>query len=276
VYFGYHPRLKKEVAVKVLSYLSSGGQSKDTIDRFHREASLAARIATPHLVQVYDANQENGVFFLVMEYVYGVPASSCSGFLYGTDNTPVPESVALQIAIGATIGLAAAHKEGIVHRDIKPENILIPKRPDGTLDYSAAKLLDLGIAREEQTDGLTGTRMALGTVGYMSPEQARDARSVGKGADVFSMGATLYAILTGRPPFAGNSAFEILMATVSKPHKPVQEIRRDVSPMTIEVIENCLKKNALERFQDGLKLQVALEQCLRHVGTDAGTIRLRK
>jgi len=276
VYFGYHPRLKKEVAVKVLSYLSSGGQSQDTIDRFHREASLAARIATPHLVQVFDANQENGVFFLVMEYVYGVPASDCAGFLYGSDNTPVPESVALQIAIGAATGLAAAHREGIVHRDIKPENILIPKRPDGTLNYSAAKLLDLGIAREEKTDGLTGTRMALGTVGFMAPEQARDARSVGKGADVFAMGATLYAILSGRPPFSGNSAFEILMATVSKPHKPLQEIRRDVSPMTIEVIDNCLKKNALERFQDAVKLQVALEQCLRHVGTDAGTIRLRK
>jgi serine/threonine protein kinase len=90
------------------------------------------------------------------------------------------------------------------------------------------------------------------------------------------MGATLYAILSGRPPFHGNSAFEILMATVSRPHKPITEIRRDISPMTAEVIDTCLKKNAIERFQDGHKLQIALEQCLRHVGTDGSTMRLRK
>jgi hypothetical protein len=276
VYFGYHPRLRKEVAVKVLSYLSQG-QTDDSVKRFQREASLAARIVSPHLVQVFDVNEEGGVFYSVIEYVSGISAADCAGFMSEEQTAPTPEAVALDVCIAATKGLCAAHEAGIVHRDIKPDNILIPRQDsDGALLYENAKLLDLGIAREEQEAGLTGTRMALGTVGFMAPEQARDARSVSKAADVFAMGATLYAMLTGRPPFAGNSAFEILMATVSKPHKPVQEIRHDVGPMTAETIDRCLKKNALDRFEDAQRLLVALEQCRRNVDKDINTIRLTR
>src|SRR5205807_2276357 len=133
------------------------------------------------------------------------------------------EIEALEICIAATEGLAAAHAEAIVHRDVKPDNILIPKSKQGELQLKAAKLADLGLARgEDSGDSLTGTRTALGTPGFMAPEQCMDAKKAKTPADVFSMGATLYALLACRTPFKGETPMETVLATLQKPHAPIR------------------------------------------------------
>ena len=160
-----------------------------------------------------------------MELVDGVTATDCLKRSLIVDGAlGLAESDALDICIAVARGLAAAHAGGIVHRDVKPDNILIPfDESRKTLDYSAAKLADLGIAREERgAMSITETNASLGTAGYMAPEQICDAKTAGKPADVFGLGATLYVLLCGRAPFTGNSAFDVFTETINRPHKPVQ------------------------------------------------------
>jgi serine/threonine-protein kinase len=265
VYFGVHPRLKQEVAVKILP-LVTADQQPHLVDRFFREAQMAARVESSHLVRVSDVNEEHGMFFLVMEYVHGQTAGTYLRERLKMGQPGVSEFVALEICIAATEGLAAAHAKGIVHRDIKPDNILIPWKGD-TLAFDAAKLADLGLARcEEVGRSLTGTQAMLGTAGYMAPEQAVDARKARKQADVFSMGATLQALLTGQPPFHGSSALETILATLQKPHVPVRNTCPSLSRITAELIEHCLRKDPAERFVDAAALLEALKVCRISLG----------
>ena len=206
VYYGVHPRLQSEVAVKVLPF-HLAEQDPGMIQRFFREAQIAAKVRSPHLVSVIDVNEESGLFFLVMEYVAGmhhgpVPQES-------DRRRPASESSeldALDFRSPHCMGLDAAHHHGIIHRDLKPENIMVPykSRQNKTFDMPHAKLMDLGLARsEEGNQSLTGVQAAMGTPGYMAPEQALDAKTADKRSDVFGMGATIYALLAGRPPFKG-------------------------------------------------------------------------
>jgi serine/threonine protein kinase len=263
VYYGIHPRLQTEVAVKVLPPSLASAQ-KDLIERFFAEARLAVRIRSQHLVGVLDVNQEGNLFYLVMEYVNGKSAAGYLAEVKNTGQPGLPEAVALEICLSASRGLGAAHEAKVVHRDIKPDNILLPlKAGTGELLFEASKLADLGIARCQQTDqGLTMDRVTMGTPGYLSPEQALDAKSVGPQADVFSMGATLYNLLTGNKPFAGATAFETLMETVHKPFKPLEALRSGISPATRALVERCLAKAPQERFKDGSALAAALKLCL--------------
>lgn len=273
VYYGVHPRLQKEVAVKVLPFLLAE-QQPDLIQRFFREARIAARVQSPHLVGVLDVNEENGLFFLVMEFVHGESARKYIQRVQELGKVGAEEAVALELCAAAAQGLAAAHAEGIVHRDIKPDNVLVPwNREASALVFNAAKVSDLGLARsEEMHQSLTGTASAMGTPGYMAPEQAMDAHSAGVQADVFSLGATLYALLAGRAPFTGTSVTKVIFDTVQSPHPPLQQFRRDLHPGTIELIERCLKKNPLERYPDGAALLAALRACREAVGEPGPTM----
>ncbi|MCY3024050.1 MAG: serine/threonine-protein kinase [Planctomycetota bacterium] len=176
VYYGVHPRLKNEVAVKVLqSFLAE--KDPALIERFFREAQTAARVSSQHLVRVSDVDEEFGLFYIVMEYVRGLSVAEYIKQAAAAGRVGVDEQDALRIVIAASKGLAAAHTEGIIHRDVKPANIMLPRRKDGEecdLDY--AKLADLGLARPEgQPSGLTVLFESLGTPGYMAPVQAQDA-----------------------------------------------------------------------------------------------------
>ncbi|MCK6475006.1 MAG: protein kinase [Planctomycetes bacterium] len=259
VYFGIHPRLRTEVAVKVLPF-HLAEREPGMVERFFREAQIAAHVQSPHLVHVMDVNEEHGLFFILMEYVNGLSAGRYLKDRKAQGLAGLPEAEALEIALAAAKGLAAAHARKVVHRDIKPDNILIPfGRTHNDLRFHDAKLSDLGLARSETAgQSLTGSNQVLGTPGYMSPEQATDAHRAGKPSDVFGLGAALYALLSGRAPFGGSGAFVVLQNTVSKPHEPVRLYRPDVTPGTAELLDKCLAKPPELRFADAGALCEAL------------------
>lgn len=260
VYFGVKIMLKQEVAVKVLPEHLAEQQPK-LVERFLREAQIASRVESARLVRVTDVNQEAGLYYLVMEFVNGISAGDYRRRSAEAGQERLGEAVVLDICIAGTTGLAAAHKAGIVHRDVKPDNMLIPQSKDGTLRFSEAKLADLGLARAEDLVGasLTGAQSSMGTPGYMAPEQAMNAKKAGKPADVFSMGASLYAMLAGQSPFRGETSTETIMATIQQAHKPLREARPDASPVTSELIDRCLAKDPAQRFVDGSALLEALQ-----------------
>ena len=274
VYHAVNPRLRTEVAVKLLP-LALHAQQPGLVARFLREARLAARLRSPHLVSVLEVDEDDdtGCHFIVMEYVDGPTASGWLSGLRQTRHRGAAEGAALEICIAASKGLQVAHLEGIVHRDIKPANILVPRGRSGEVDLSGCKLSDLGLARSEAAErSLTGTQVAMGTPGYMAPEQATDAKRAKKPADVFSMGATLYALLTGRPPFGASSAAMALVKTVKCEFEPIESIRPDVSPATRTLIETCLRRSPSERFPDATALLEALEICSQAEHRAAETI----
>ncbi|MCK6471140.1 MAG: protein kinase [Planctomycetes bacterium] len=263
VYYGLHSRLRTNVAVKVLN-ADLILRHPELVVRFQREAQLAARIQSRHLVGVIDVNREFGLEYIVMEFVVGCSAEDALLGAFKQKRKGLPEDVVLELGIAAAQGLADAHEAGVVHRDLKPANLLIPRSPAGTeLRWAEAKLADLGIAKlDGQEKGLTGTSATMGTLGYMAPEQARDARNAGKAADVFGLGATLYALLSGRPPVRGLTVNEALRNTLEAHHEPLDTEVSGLSPATAEVIERCLRKAPDERWADGAAMLLALELCL--------------
>lgn len=263
VYYGLHTRLRTNVAVKVLN-TDLILRHPELVARFQREAQLAARIQSRHLVSVIDVNRECGLEYIVMEFVVGCSAEEALLGAFKQKRKGLPEVVVVELGLAAARGLAAAHEAGVVHRDLKPANLLIPRYPAGSEPrWAEAKLADLGIAKQDgQEKGLTGTSATMGTLGYMAPEQARDARNAGKPADVFGLGATLYALLAGRPPVRGLTINEALRNTLEAHHEPLDIEVPGLSPATAEFIERCLRKAPGERWQDGAAAEQALELCL--------------
>ena len=265
VFYGVHPRLRSEVAIKVLPF-HLAEQDPGMIQRFFREAQIAAQVRSPHLVNVMDVNEESGLFFLVMEFVPGCTAGQYLKRMIEEGKPGLTETDTLDIIIGATEGLNAAHVQSIVHRDLKPDNIMVPflSRAAKTYNLKQSKLMDLGLARsEESSQSLTGAQAAMGTPGYMAPEQALDAKTADKRSDVFGMGATIYALLNGKPPFRGEAIMKVLMATMHEPHVPIINVRPDVSKTLSEIVDRCLDKKQENRYQDALQLLRALKNCRR-------------
>ncbi|MCY3023770.1 MAG: protein kinase, partial [Planctomycetota bacterium] len=274
VYSGIHPRLQVEVAVKVLPYQL---QEKDPllVERFFREAQISAAVRSPHLVNVMDVNEEHGVFYLVMEFVHGQSAKEYLESAMKSGMQGVPERDALHICIAAAEGLNDAHNQGVIHRDVKPDNVMIPYRPHTQeLDLTAAKLMDLGLARADagviHNAALTQTKQAMGTPGFMAPEQIMDARSAGPPADVFAMGATIYSLLAGQAPFKKKNSMQTLMATLQAPHEPITKVRPDVSAELAAVIDKCLAKTKDQRYANGGELLHEFRRCLRQLPKKEG------
>ncbi len=256
VYLGLQPELKREVAVKILPF-NLAEQEPSIVGRFLVEARLAASLDSPHVVRVLDVGCENETHYLVMQYVPGESAGALLRRHREKTGGGLPRDVVLRLGIAAARGLAAAHAAGIVHRDVKPDNLLVPgDRIDD------AKLADLGLAKPEGGSTTAGTlsHVAMGTPGYMAPEQAENAKAAGPPADVFAFGATLYALATGQPPFRSNSLLATMRAAAVEEPAPLPP---SLGPGLVSLIQRCLQKNPKARYPDGAALLKALERVRR-------------
>jgi hypothetical protein len=254
VYRARDPRLKREVAIKVLPQAFSS--DADRLRRFEQEALATAALNHPNILAVFDIGTSEGSPYVVSEMLEGETLRERlrSGAIAGRKTL----DYALQIAHG----LAAAHEKGIIHRDLKPENLFFTK--DGRV-----KILDFGLAKLTQSDSAdhssqptmthaTELGTVLGTAGYMSPEQARgvavDARS-----DIFSFGAILYEMLSGKRAFHGETPADTMSAILKENPADLNETNRNVSPALERIVQHCLEKNPEQRFHSARDAAFALE-----------------
>jgi len=281
VYLGKHPRLGVEVAVKILPF-HLADQDPNAIEYFMREANVAARLNHPSLVRIFDVNVDgdpkagSAIWYLVMEFVSGLTGGKLIRERMKAGKGPLMEPDALDLLLTVSDGLAAAHEENFVHRDIKPENIIIPLSPDGEPQFRKAKLMDLGLAKllsEERSIGLTGTNVAMGTPGFMAPEQAENAKGAGAPSDVFAMGATLYTLLTGAAPFTGTTVLHVLKKTSDEPHQPLRKVNPAVSRPTEVLVDTCLAKRPEARYASAGVLREALKACRQSLADEDSTDR---
>jgi serine/threonine protein kinase len=250
VYHGRHLNLDIDVAVKCLNRsLALAGQS--FVSRFQREARLAASVHHQNLIQVYDVSHAGELHYLVMEFVRGETARERV-----TRKGRLSEAEACRIVLGAASGLAQAHTRRIVHRDIKPDNILISR--DGEV-----KVSDLGLAKAlESQEVLTVSHAVMGTPQFMAPEQWNDSTTVGPAADVWSLGITLYFLLTGSHAFASGSMNEICKRICVDPLPDVRARLPSISDDVRQVLERCVARDLTQRYADARTLETELRRCL--------------
>jgi serine/threonine protein kinase len=247
VYLAADRRLGRKVALKLLP--ASFTQNTDRLRRFEQEARAASALNHPNILTIYEIGETAGVHFIATEFIEG---ETLRQYLRHTQ----PDSdEALRIAVQIADALAAAHKAGIIHRDIKPENIML--RPDGyvkVLDFGLAKLSEAQLTHnsdpEAPTLGLVNTNpgMVMGTVNYMSPEQAR-GQEVDARTDIWSLGVVLYECVTGHEPFAGETPADTLAHILQTEPPPLALLLPDVAPELERIITKALRKDREERYQ---------------------------
>ncbi|HKI19154.1 MAG TPA: protein kinase, partial [Isosphaeraceae bacterium] len=245
------PALDRMVAIKVLTPALAHGATARR--RFAREARAVAAVGNEHIVAIHAVDDFRGLPYLVMQYV---PGRSLQDRLDASGPLEVKEI--LRIGIQVARALAAAHAQGVVHRDIKPGNILLENC------IERVKLTDFGLARAIDDASLTQSGVIAGTPQYMAPEQAR-GEAVAASADLFSLGAVLYAMAAGRPPFRGDSALAVLKRVCEIPHRAVRELNADVPDWLEAVIDRLLAKEPADRFHTATDVADLLERGLAHL-----------
>ncbi|MEO8026562.1 MAG: protein kinase [Bryobacteraceae bacterium] len=259
-------RLERKVALKVL--LPKVAQDATARERFSREARAASALSHPNIAHLYEIGEEDGVFFLVMEYVEG------ESLQQRVKDHPL--AVADVLALGAQIAdaLDDAHSKGIIHRDIKPSNVMITSR-------GHAKVLDFGLAKvlppkpEERLDSSADTRLLtsagtmLGTAQYMSPEQAM-GRAVDTRSDLFSLGALLYYMATGRMAFPGENSQEVLAKLLQSQPEAIGRLNYEVPEALERVIRKCLEKDREIRYQSAREIVIDLRGLSRETPSPSG------
>ena len=255
VYRGTDTVLGRPVAVKILAPQFADDPS--FVDRFRREAQAAARLNHPNLVSVYDTGSDDGVHFIVMEYVEG---KTLADYLAGGGRI-MPQR-AIEISEAVSQALTAAHAQGVIHRDIKPGNIMIT--PSGDV-----KVADFGIARViAGAETVAQTVAVLGTAAYLSPEQAQ-GQPVDQRSDLYSLGCVLYEMVAGRPPFTGDSPVAVASKQVLEQPVPPSKLNPDVSPQLDAVIMRTLAKNPANRYGSAEEFRQDLERERRGESVEA-------
>src|SRR5215216_2396206 len=275
VYLAYDTRLGRQAALKLLP--SRLVNNPERVRRLQREARAATALNHPNIITIYDFGQENGRDYIASEFVEGCTLRDYVG------NPGLTLNQILDVAIQVAGALEAAHAAGIIHRDIKPENIML--RPDGY-----AKVLDFGLAKltepesggdEAQTSALgltsdfeTRTGMVLGTVNYMSPEQARGQKVDGR-SDLFSLGVVLYELITGHRPFGGKTWNHTLVAITDAEPAPIERYAKGVFAALQKVMSRVLAKDREERYQTARELLADLEKLQDELPSDTRLQRIR-
>jgi eukaryotic-like serine/threonine-protein kinase len=243
VYLCEHAHLQRRVAMKVLP--TNNAKDAEYLKRFYREARATAALEHPNIVRAYDVDQDQNKHFLVMEYVEGALLQD----LVQKFGPFSPERAAHYIAQTAT-GLQHIHESGLVHRDIKPENLIVDRA--GTV-----KILDLGLARFQDSEEVL-TRGVLGTPDYLSPEQCRDSHNVDIRGDIYSLGGTLYYLLSGRPPFPEGTIAQKLAYHQTKQPRSIRADRPDVPAELEMVVATMMGKDPADRYQTPIEVVEAL------------------
>ena len=246
-----HRRMDRKVAIKVLPVTAL--ESKDAVARFYQEVKVAARLTHPSVVHAYDAGEHRGFHYLVMEYVEGHDLSKVLSQL-----GIIPAPLALDYISQAASGLEYAHRKGVIHRDIKPSNLL--------LDHEGqVKILDMGLARiadtvdQQLSAQLTTTGQMMGTVEYMSPEQAEDTRSADERSDIYSLGCTMYRLMTGQSPFSRETIVKTILAHRSAAIPTINTGCEDEVAIN-QLFQKMVAKKPSQRFQTVTNLLEAIRQ----------------
>ena len=251
VYVAKHLQLGERVAIKFLKRKTL--ENEELVARFLREGRTAARLRSEHIARVRDVGtMPDGAPYLVMEYLDG-----CDFDAVLAEHGALDPSVALKYVLQACEALAEAHSMGIIHRDLKPANLILIRKRDGT---TAIKIIDFGISKLVSTEaapGMTEASVMMGSPLYMAPEQMASARDADARSDVFSLGAILYHLLTGQPPFRGTSAVDVFQRISEGPPSP-RELRADLPEGIEKITSRCLRKDREKRFPDVAALAAAL------------------
>lgn len=270
VYRALHRRMDRIVAIKVLP--PSAARDRQLADRFRREVKAAAKLSHRNIVAAYDAGEQHGILYLVMEFVEGQDLAS----LVRTQGA-MSVAQAVEVLAQAAEGLAFAHEQGVLHRDIKPHNLMLESRTGGTV-----KVLDMGLARlvtdapvgSDAATGITRSGMLIGTAEYMAPEQAINVKQVDQRADIYALGATLHFLLLARHMYSGASFLEIVMAHQMMPVPSLRTGRADIPQELDQLFQRMVAKRPEDRPRSMLGVAAEL-RTLQERGLPTGTPELR-
>lgn len=247
VYLAYDEVLDRKVSVKLLRL--DLRDDPNTQRRFEREAMAATQLNDPHIVGVYDIGEDHGMQFMVMQYVEGTDLKA-----YIKKNFPIPLPQVVDIMEQVLSAVQAAHDHGIIHRDLKPQNILIDENKN-------IKITDFGIAVAAYQDSLTQTNTLMGSVHYLSPEQARGSIAT-KQSDIYSLGIILYELLTGKVPFEGETAVSIALKHFKENIPSVRDFNRDIPQALENVVIKATAKDPSDRYKSAAAMAADLRTSL--------------
>jgi serine/threonine protein kinase len=252
-------RVERIVAIKILRSLDKNDSR--AVERFRREARAAASLAHPNAVTIYDFVEEQGQYFLVMEYIQGPTLKQLVG-----QRRQLQAREAIEIAAQVCAVLQVAHARRLIHRDIKPQNIMLAWSGAASLGDGGAwvKLTDFGIVRVAEEAGLTNSGIVLGTADYLSPEQAR-GETLTASSDLYSLGVVMFEMLTGRPPFVGPTAVSIAMQHASANPPALHQFNPNIPPALEQLVIRTLQKEPDDRFSSAAEMQQALRICAKEI-----------
>lgn len=264
VYKATDPNLKRVVAIKLIHpHLST---DSSFVMRFESEAAAVASLRHPNIVQVFDFNNDNGIYYMVLEFIPGETLQERMRRL-AENKRQLSVEEALRYTLNISDAVGYAHQRGMVHRDIKPANIMLDV-------HGQAILMDFGIVKILGGDSHTSTGAVVGTARYMSPEIIRgevaDHRS-----DIYSLGVTLYEMLSGRPPFVADSAMTLMMMHLNDPVPDVRGFRPDIHPEIVSIIQRCLAKDRNNRYQSAAELSTDLKRALAYEGGPSTAVGIK-